>query len=605
MELALAERIKAFGVEWDLCSTLPPGRPPTWVGSEVFEAFATHLVLNGLRHLEVDRSDVLALMTGGADDAKLDSIALFVDRTLVLSESDLIAALDTITETTDIEFVFVQATLMDYLGQGKVEKSCTGISNFASLEPALAENDQVRHWRRMKEMLLFALEQRGIERKPSCSLYIVWPSSRALLRPDHHGIMELRRKDVERLDVFHKVDYRLIDGPDLLELADRDERRNLVQLAFSDLTPFEGPPVTGALPPVKSWSGRLVADDLIEAVAGPDGELRPELFADNVRFDLGEAPGSVNEEIGRTLDSPARGRFHLANNGLTLVARDVRQIGPLQLECRDLKIINGAQTTYSLVRHRGSLDPSVKVMAKVVATEDRELVDWIIVGSNRQTTVEAFEFFSRLPFVRRLQQHFDTIVDLKGERILWLERQKGVMTEWQREHGQRVIGIEDMMRAFISVVLERPDLPQVGDWKTLRALVPERIFHPGHDVAAYEIAALILWRAREQMRVAGHGDHYPAKNHLMLAMRLLADPVGLRPDPHVKPGRDRRAQAYLRLMREVLLSPQRSMEIAGAAHAILVQVAASQGRGFNAKSFGTVDATRRVVDMAQRRSAAE
>jgi hypothetical protein len=454
-------------------------------------------------------------------------------------------------------------------------------------------------------MLLLALEQRGIGRKPSCSLYIVWPSSRALLRPDHHGIMELRRKDVERLEVFDNVDYRLIDGPDLLALVDRDERRNLVQLAFSDLTAFEDPPAGGSLPPVKSWSGRLVATELVGAVAAPDGQLRPELFADNVRFDLGEAPGSVNEEIGRTLDSPARGRFHLANNGLTLVARGVRQTGPLQLECRDLKIINGAQTSYSLFRHRQSLDPSVRVMAKVVATEDRELVDWIIVGSNRQTNIEAFEFYSRLPFVRRLQQHFDSVVDGKGERIIWLERQRGIMTEWQREHGQRVVGIEDMMRAYISVIMERPELPQGGDWKAMHAQVPERIFRVDHDVAIYEIAALILWRAREQMRATGYGDHYPAKNHLLLAMRLVADPAGLRPDPLIKSATDRQGLAYANKMREALLSPGRSKEISGEAHAILMETARSLGRGFNAKAFNTVDATHRVMDMAGRRNAAE
>jgi hypothetical protein len=604
VELALAERLSAFAEAWGFTLETAAGRPSSWVESSAFEAYAAHLVLNGLHHLELDRHDIMALMTGGADDAKLDAVGLFIDRKLVLSEDDLVKTLDDISEHSKIEFVFVQATLMDRLAEGKIEKACTGISNFAQVEALLPENPEIRHWRHLKNVLLFALAQRGMSQKPSCSLYIVWPASRAMLRPSHHGILDLRRKDVERLGVFGEVEYLLVDGPRLIELADREERRNVVQLAFSELTAFEDAP-GGTLPPVKSWQGRLVAAELIEALQDANGRLRPELFADNVRYDLGEPAGSVNAGIGQTLESPARSLFHIVNNGLALVARDISQLGPLSIECRDLMVVNGCQTSFSLFRHRGALDRSVKVMAKIVATENPELVDWIIVGSNRQNHVEAAEFFGRLPFVRRLQLHFDAITSATGQRVIWFERQKGAMSEWQREHGQQVVGIEDMVRAFVSIVLERPELPQSGDWRALRALVPDRVFNANHDPEVYEITALILWRARELMRTTGYGDHYPAKNHAMLALRLLAEPPGLRPEPIRRAGRERQSSAYVRSMRETLLSDRKSREIAAAAHAMVNAVAKALGRRFDAKAFAAVDATRHLLDMAGRRTAAE
>lgn len=605
MEQALAGRLVAFAADWALSNMpAPSGKSRHWVAHEVFEIFATHAVINGVLHKDVERNDILALMTGGIGDTKLDAIGLFVDGALILTEEDLLQALELADEGTEIDFVFIQATLMDFLGEGKVLKSGAGVENFAANQSLLEENDQIRHWRRLKDILLLALSQRGIARKPRCTLYIVWPASRELLRPDHLGMLELRRLSIERLGLFDEVASRLIDGPELMALCDSEERRNEVTLTFTELTAFRDEPVPGQ-PVVASFNGRLLASDLVQVLRGEDGEPRHEFFAENVRLYQGEAKGSVNEAIGETLESPARSFFHLLNNGLTVVARAVHQKGPLTLQCHDLKVINGCQTSFSLHRHAHALDPSVKVAVKIIATEDRELVDRVSVTSNRQTAIAPVEFFSRLPFVRRLQLQLDMLRTEKGERVLWLERQRGERSEWPRENGQRVLDIEDIMRGYASVVLERPELVQTGDWKALRAMVPQAIFNPAHDLEVYEIAGLISWRAREAIQAMDRLGHYPVKNHLMLAMRLLADPPGLKPDPMLKPSRDRSSTPYVRQMREILLSDRRARRLGVDAHALLERVATSLGREFNAKSFSKVDVTHRLLDMASRRSAAE
>ena len=157
MEKGLAERLSAFGTAWGFPSEVPPGKCETWVDPSVFEAYATHMVVNGIHDLELDRNDVLSLITGGQDDAKLDAIGLFIDRELILSEEDLDAALGTVTEDSKIEFILVQATLRDFISQGKLEKTCTGVANFAAPRAALVENALVSQWRRLKDQLLAGL----------------------------------------------------------------------------------------------------------------------------------------------------------------------------------------------------------------------------------------------------------------------------------------------------------------------------------------------------------------------------------------------------------------------------------------------------------------
>lgn len=604
MVKGLAERLSAFGTAWGFPSEVPPGKCETWVDPSVFEAYATHMVVNGIHDLELDRNDVLALITGGHDDAKLDAIGLFIDHELILSEEDLDAALAGVSEASKIEFILIQATLKDFISQAKLDMTCTGVANFAAPRAALAENPLVSHWRRLKDQLLAGLAASGVALKPSCSLYIVWPASAAKLKSDHHGIFDLRRRDIERLGLFENVTFRFVDGGDLMALGDRRDSRNVIRLQFSELVPYPGQP-SGSKVSVASWGGCITASKLLSALESADGRLARELFAENVRFDLGEPSGSVNESIGQTLESPAKSCFHILNNGVTLVAREVRQVAHNSLECHDLKVINGCQTTHSLHRHRRALDDSVKVLAKVVATEDEHLVDKIIVATNRQSNISPVEFMSRLAFVRRLQQHFDGLRDASGERVLWFERLKTARSAWQRANGQRTFGIEDMIRAYASTMLERPELPQSADWKVLRGLVPETIFNPNHALEIYEIAALILWRAREVMQACGRGDAYPAKYHLMLAIRLLADPPSLSLSALPGSGRERASEDYVRSMRDALLSDRRARQISNEAHALVVAAAPALGRAFNAKAFTTVDATRLVVDMAQHRTAAE
>ena len=130
-------------------------------------------------------------------------------------------------------------------------------------------------------------------------------------------------------------------------------------------------------------------------------------------------------------------------------------------------------------------------------------------------------------------------------------------------------------------------------------MLHETILNADHAIEVYEIAALILWRARELMHACGRGDAYPAKYHLMLAIRLLADPPSL-PVSTRPAGED-----YVRSMRETLLTDRRARQIAADAHTLVVAAAAGLGRAFNAQAFRKVDATQLVVDMAQRRTAAE
>jgi hypothetical protein len=105
------------------------------------------------------------------------------------------------------------------------------------------------------------------------------------------------------------------------------------------------------------------------------GQFGNALFLENIREFLGQASGrispsagqiTVNKEIARTLqDEPQR--FLERNNGITFRAGSVKKVNETTLELDEASIVNGCQTTMSIVQHphEGS-----HVLVKVVETTD-------------------------------------------------------------------------------------------------------------------------------------------------------------------------------------------------------------------------------------------
>lgn len=75
----------------------------------------------------------------------------------------------------------------------------------------------------------------------------------------------------------------------------------------------------------QAFLGIVRADQLLKLITDDEGEIRKALFYDNVRDFQGDV--DVNEDIRRTLRSPDSKRFCVLNNGVTVVARNLKTTG--------------------------------------------------------------------------------------------------------------------------------------------------------------------------------------------------------------------------------------------------------------------------------------
>ena len=113
------------------------------------------------------------------------------------------------------------------------------------------------------------------------------------------------------------------------------------------------------------------------------------LFDRNIRVFLGARTGSVNAGIRETLASSSERRnFWAYNNGLTFIC-DRYEFEPTtgRLTVHNFSIVNGCQTTVSIVSGPDPAPDSVALLARFIAASDGEVVDSIIRYTNSQTPI--------------------------------------------------------------------------------------------------------------------------------------------------------------------------------------------------------------------------
>ena len=76
----------------------------------------------------------------------------------------------------------------------------------------------------------------------------------------------------------------------------------------------------------EAYIGLLSGTELLKLLKDETGEVRSGVFDDNVRLDLGPQ-NRVNQRIAGTLKSANRADFPFLNNGLTIIASELRGLG--------------------------------------------------------------------------------------------------------------------------------------------------------------------------------------------------------------------------------------------------------------------------------------
>ena len=469
-----------------------------------FERFVAHVVIAP----QIDAAlDYGAVLTGSGGDTGLDAIGIIVNGQLATDPDDIDVLADG-GATLDVNYIFVQTETATSFSTSKVGQIEYGVKDFFASEPTLARNEAVTEAADVSAQILkhARLFRNG---NPSCTIYYA-TAGRWMGDQNLRARIGSARSEIDDLNLFSKVTFVPLDAREIQRRYQTLNAGVEREFIFQNRIPF--PDIDGVS---ESHLGYISATDLVAILEGDDGALLSTIFYDNVRDFQGES-NSVNHEIAKTLDSERRSRFPLMNNGVTVIARSVRQTGT-RFTIQGFQVVNGCQTSNVLWANRERLDPSVLVPLRLISTEDEDVIVDIIRATNRQTEVKEEQFFATSDYLKQLESYFESTTI---ERRLYLERRLKQHAGSSVER-TRIIPFNSLVRSFASLALNEPHRA-TRNYKQVLERIPVDILNPDHRPAAYLASASSLYRLEFLFRNNVLDRRFSAaKYHLLLASRLI------------------------------------------------------------------------------------
>jgi len=506
--------------------------------SQSFERLATWSMLAGELPGGVALEDLMA----GDETVGIDALATLANQDLVLDRQDAVDVCDG-ARSVDVAFHFVQAKTSEKFDRAEILAFGDAIADFFASTPGLVESPFIVERRAAKDTLY---SNSALFRMHRPLLHIAYVTCGQVSQDPN--IEQARRSIEERLlqtSLFDSVDVVLLGAADVHRLFSRVELREQATFNFSKRVPI--PKIAGVK---EAYIGVVPAVEFMKLIENDDGSIKASVFYDNVR-DFQDF-NSVNAEMLKTLEDPASAiLFPVLNNGVTVVARDVRAVGE-DVTVEDYQVVNGCQTSHVLHAARDRLTPDVLVPLRLVVTEQDLVASAITKATNRQTPVDEGSLQALTDFQKELEAFYGGQTD---KRRLYYERRSKQFNGSNVEQ-TRVISPLVQMRAFAAMFLDEPHSAS-RYYRSLFTRVPSDIFSPEHKHEAYYTAALAWYRIDVALRrKLVDPTLRPLRYHVLTAMKYV-----LKPSVRVPPMNSQALVKYCEDLNSVLTDEVQSIEL--------------------------------------------
>lgn len=460
----LASYLKEFSTSFDLEEV---------DGSTVFEYFAAYCVFFRDFSEYTQLEDVI--VAGGKNSA-IDAIGIFLNDIPV----ETTAQVDDISSKSRIDsnFAFLQAKTSRNLNAAEIGSFFQGVREFFS-ERYMPVNEDINRKRSISDHVFS--QSVKMRSKPALHLYYCYAGN---FKSDHIIVARVAagKSDLNALNLFSTVEFSFLDSD---ALQGRYQEVNLRVEKEIEIIEYASLPAISGIR--QSYLGVLSCNQLVQLLSNADGKLQKSLFNENVRDFLGRNP--VNSEIARTISSKSdQSRLAALNNGITIVARDIRIVGK-KFTLSDFQIVNGCQTSHVLFENRNSLMPDTSIPVKIIEVTDRDLVNEIVRATNSQTEVkdEAFEVLG--DFHKKIERFFASI-EATSDRKLVYERRKRQYADTAFTT-RNIVTLTFLTNSFVSYFLENP-VDALDYYGVLLRRYSGRIFAEDHSIWPYYASAKIL-----------------------------------------------------------------------------------------------------------------
>jgi hypothetical protein len=539
-----------------------------------FEHFASYITIKRHHSETFDTEDVVM---GAGGDTGIDGLAVIVNGSLVTDVESFEQQMGfTGNLNLDVLFVFVQAERSASFDGAKIGTFGFGVMDFfKQSDHSLIRNERIS----AAADIMAAIYRRSskFRSNPACWVYYV-TTGKWVNDHDLEGRKAAVVSDLKGTGLFSRVEFQPVDAAELQKLYRQTKNAVSKEFLFANRTVV--PEVPGVS---EAYLGFLPAAEFLKLLQDDNEELIGGLFYDNVRD--WQNYNDVNSEIQTTLDSDARDRFVLMNNGVTIIANKIQTTGN-KFYIEDYQIVNGCQTSHVLFNNRDKLNERVMVPVRLIGSKDEGVTNAIIRATNRQTEVKEEQFFALQEFPKALEIFFQSFPD---PHKLFYERRSRQYDRLSIEK-TRIVLPANLIKAVAAMFLSEPHRT-TRNYSAIYSKVGKEIFVRGQKMELYYTSALCLYKLEYQFRNRRLEAKYkPARFHILLAARLLANPDPL---PSVSKWNSNEMEKYCQKIMTVLWDGAKSDEVMTRAALIIDEVADSN---FHRDNIRTEPFTRKVIE---------
>ncbi|WP_339064898.1 AIPR family protein [Teredinibacter turnerae] len=444
-----------------------------------FEKFANFAVLQAQVAKRLD----LELVTTGADDDGIDGVAVVINEELVVGKGEATSALYNQRKNNDVEIIFIQSKTSASIDLGDFLKFKEAILRLIGEEGYSPSNSIQKEAREALDIVIENVAKIRNGRPNIRAVYASGGSNEP--QGPHHKARDKAKSEIDQTKCFDQIAVEFVNADYLISewvASYSSVEVDLEMHSHAGLPQIEGIE--------ESYLAVIRAKEFVEKLLlSTDGNIRSQLFEDNVRHYLGDG-NDVNSSIAQTISDPQkRTRFPVLNNGITIVSPDV-VVRTNKLHVRDPQIVNGCQTSHVLFENRNAISDEMMLTVKIVEAEDEDVYTELVQATNSQSKVEGRQFLSLSPMAREIEAYFNTFEGEDGR--LYFERR---LRQYAGKNvpALRIIDLDTVARAFAAMYLKRPDLA----FKYPKAMYEQlggQLFAEGNKASLYYAGALIIYR---------------------------------------------------------------------------------------------------------------
>jgi hypothetical protein len=345
--------------------------------SDAFELYTLYL-LNKKSNLSAE--DLMSAVVDGSSDGGIDSFLLMVDEFVINSDEELEAI--TVKSDSTIKVVIGQSKFNNKFSEDVVNKFFISMDSVWNLE---IENDDlinIFNEQLVERIIWFrAIWRKAVIKGAQINIQFYYGCiSNEIHQSDTFKAKKEKIIEQAKTQVHQAVvSFDLFSAEELLGLHSEKTEVHL-ELKFKEqpsTIDYEGSNI--------GYIGVVKLPDYYDFITDSHGVIRESIFEENVRHYQGEV--DVNKKISESLNSDFETDFWWLNNGITIIAQDVRPLAKT-LQVEGVQIVNGLQTSYTIGKNYTKDENDTRaVLVKIVKSSDKETIDKIISATNRQTPV--------------------------------------------------------------------------------------------------------------------------------------------------------------------------------------------------------------------------